>query len=212
MSFSSSVSSTSCSKHTIIHCQNIIIHHIFRQHNIGNPATEKIHWINLHVIHAGRRILHLLVLSPSFLYQGLQVVRRLLCRICLISIRYPPLCLGHDKHLDLLPELNMEDSKLLGKPLSSSSLAWPSGAKQKHPHSRRLVEERKRNLLEMYFFFLWLFPSHVSLYLERPSLCNKLHRVLEEGVPGFLAWEAEDLLTVLGCNFILTRPQDVVVF
>lgn len=54
--------------------------------------------------------------------------------------------------------------------------------------------------------------SPVSLYLEGPSLCNKLCRVMKEGIPGFLTREEEGLLTVLDGNFVRTGPQDIVVF
>lgn len=91
----------------------------------------------------------------------------------------------------MLLELNMKDAKLPGKPLTMSGLAGPPGAKQKDPQDRRLGWEVIRNLLGVFCSsFLTLpfsFSPYVSLYLERLSLCNKLNRVLKEGVPGFEA-------------------------
>lgn len=80
---------------------------------------------DLRVTLIGTGILHLLLfaLLPGFPYQCLQVLRRLLLGLDLISMRNPLHCLGHDEHLELLSELNMEEAKLLGEPLTIRSLA-----------------------------------------------------------------------------------------
>lgn len=52
----------------------------------------------------------------------------------------------------------------------------------------------------------------VGLYLKGLSLCNKLDRVVEEGVSGVRAGEVESPLTVFCCYFICARLKNVVVF